>query len=88
MADRGEQAGWGLQLIGDRSEARALAEFRKLQLRFPQVLGDRQALLLRSAAGRGSSWYRIRVAETNRARAQDLCARLARAGGKCMVQRN
>ena len=82
---RPEWAPWGLQLIGDRSEARALADYRKLQQRFPHVLGDRKALVLRSSmAGRGSAtWYRVRVAESTRARAQELCGRLERAGGKC-----
>jgi hypothetical protein len=87
MADLGEQAGWGLQLIGDRSEARALAEFRKLRLIFRRFA--RPASPGAAQRGRrGSSWCRIRVAETNRARGQNLCARLARAGGKCVVQRN
>jgi len=88
--DQAEWAPWGLQLIGDWSEARALADYRKLQLRFPQVLGERKALVLRGRmAGRGSAtWYRVRVAEPTRARAQDLCSRLERAGGKCLVLHN
>jgi hypothetical protein len=88
--DEAQWAPWGLQLIGDRSEARALADYRKLQQRFPHVLGDRKALVLRSRlAGRGSAtWYRVRVAESTRARAQELCGRLERAGGKCLVLHN
>ena len=88
--DQAQWAPWGLQLIGDRSEARALADYRKLQQRFPHVLGDREALVLRSRlAGRGSAtWYRVRVAESTRARAQELCGRLERAGGKCLVLHN
>ena len=87
--DQAQWAPWGLQLIGDRSEARALADYRKLQQRFPHVLGDRKALVLRSMAGRGSAtWYRVRVAESTRARAQELCGRLERAGGKCLVVHN
>jgi soluble lytic murein transglycosylase-like protein len=88
--DQAEWAPWGLQLIGDWSEARALADYRNLQLRFPHVLGDRKALVLRGRmAGRGSAtWYRVRVAESTRARAQELCGRLERAGGKCLVLHN
>jgi len=88
--EEAEWAPWGLQLIGDWSEARALADYRKLQLRFPQVLGERKALVLRGRmAGRGSAtWYRVRVAESTRARAQELCGRLERAGGKCLVLHN
>ena len=81
---------WGLQLIGDWSETRALAEYQKLQQRFPAILGDRKPLVLRGRmAGRGSAaFYRIRVAEGSRDGANSLCARLERAGGKCLVFRN
>ena len=90
QVDQAAWAPWGLQLIGDWSEARALSEYKKLQARFPQLLGDRKPLVIRgSTAGRGSApWYRVRVAESNRARADELCARLERAGGRCLVFRN
>jgi hypothetical protein len=83
-------APWGLQLTGNWSEARALADYRELQKKFPAILGDRTPLVLRGAmAGRGSApWYRVRVAESTRERAAELCARLERAGGKCLVFRN
>jgi len=86
----GEWGPWGLQLIGDWSEARALSGFQKLQTRFPAILGDRKAAVLRGRmAGRGSAtWYRVRVAEATRERANVLCARLERVGGKCLVFRN
>lgn len=81
---------WGLQLVGNWSEERALIEYRSLQQKFPDILGDRPPLLLRGTMpGRGSaSWYRIRVAESTRERAAELCARLARAGGTCLVLKN
>jgi hypothetical protein len=81
---------WGLQLTGDWSEAHALAEYRDLQKRFPSILGDREPMVLRSPiAGRGSApWYRVRVAESSRERASELCAKLERAGGKCLVFKN
>jgi soluble lytic murein transglycosylase-like protein len=81
---------WGLQLTGNWSEARALADYQDLQKKFPAVLGDRAPLVLRGAmAGRGSApWYRVRVAESTHERAAELCARLERAGGKCLVFRN
>jgi hypothetical protein len=40
-------------------------------------------------AGRGSAaWYRVRVAETTRERAAQLCAKLESAGGNCLVAHN
>ena len=88
--DLGARGAWGLQLAGDRSLARVLADFSELQRRFWGVLGDRKPLILRSRiGGKGAAtWYRVRVAESTRERATELCARLERAGGSCIVQRN
>ena len=88
--DLGAGGPWGLQLAGDRSLARVQSDFNKLQRRFASVLGDRKPLILRSRlGGRGpTTWYRVRVAESTRERATELCARLERAGGSCLVQRN
>jgi hypothetical protein len=89
-AERAAWAPWGLQLTGNWSEAQALAAYRDLQKKFPAILGDRPPLVLRGAmAGRGTAaWYRVRVAETTRERATQLCAKLESAGGKCLVYRN
>jgi hypothetical protein len=84
------QGDWGLQLIGDRSQAKALAEYRELQSRFPRVLGHREPLVLaRKLRGRGSAvWYQVRVAEASRESATELCTRLKQFGGACLVLRN
>jgi hypothetical protein len=84
------QAPWGLQLAGGWSLSRTLADFNTLQARFPTVLGERKPVVLSGRiAGRGSAiWYRVRVAETTRERATELCRRLERAGGSCLVLRN
>ena len=81
---------WGLQLAGNWSEARALADYRNLQKKFPAILGDRDPMVLRGPiAGRGSApWYRVRVAEGSRERAAELCGRLEKAGGECLVFKN
>ncbi|VIO81395.1 Soluble lytic murein transglycosylase [Bradyrhizobium ivorense] len=81
---------WGLQLAGGPSQSRVLADYQQLQKRFASVLGDRAPLVLRTnRAGPGSaSWYLVRVAETTRERANQLCARLEKIGGSCLVFRN
>lgn len=81
---------WGLQLAGGPSQSRVLADYQQLQKRFAPVLGDRAPLVLRTLrAGPGSaSWYLLRVAETTRERANQLCARLEAIGGRCLVFRN
>jgi len=81
---------WGLQLAGNWSESAALAEYRDLQKKFPSVLGTRPPLVIRSRrAGPGSAaWYLVRVAESTRERANQLCSRLEAVGGKCIVLKN
>jgi len=81
---------WGLQLTGNWSEIKALSDYKQLQKRFSSVLGDRAPLIIKSRmAGRGSApWYLIRVAESTRDRANQLCARLESIGGSCLVYRN
>src|SRR3984893_5393071 len=83
-------APWGLQLISDSSEKKALAEYKQLQKRYQSVLGDRAPLVLkRQLGGRGpSTWYFVRVAESSQQRANQLCSRLASVGGSCLVSRN
>jgi hypothetical protein len=82
-------APWGLQLVGDSSETRALAAYRNLQKKHAFILGDRVPLILRTQGGRGPiRWVRIRVAEGTRAQAMQLCAKLKADGGSCLVVRN
>ena len=80
---------WGLQLAGNTTEARALADFKELQKKFPAVLGNRQPLILRSRVTFGlPSWFHLRVSEMTRERAAALCSKLEAAGGKCIVLKN
>lgn len=81
---------WGLQLTGSWSERTALSDYRELQKRYQSILGDRSPMVLKGRmAGRGPApWYRVRVAESSRQRADELCSRLESAGGKCLVFRN
>lgn len=78
---------WSLQLIGDSSETRALAEYRNLQKRFPAILGSRTPVVIkRELGGRGSAfWYQVRLTEDSRERATALCMQLRSAGGECLV---
>jgi hypothetical protein len=90
LRTRSQAAAWGLQLIGDPSEAKALANFRVLQARYAQVIGGRKPLVIaRRLPGRGSAtWYQVRLAEGTREGANNLCSRLKQAGGGCVVLRN
>ena len=80
---------WGLQLAGDWSRNKALADYRKLQKRFGAVLGDREPMVVtQRMAGLRAPRYLVRVAESSRARADSLCRQLAKLGGACLVYRN
>jgi len=77
---------WGLQLIGDTSEDRALAAYRSLREKYSSILGNRPPLILLTRGARGSvQWVRIRVAESTRERATQLCSRLKAEGGSCLL---
>lgn len=82
--------GWGLQLIGDASEIRALAEYARLQNRFRSVLGGRKPIVIRKPlGGRGqSAWFFVKLAESTREKATLLCSQLRSAGGSCLVTPN
>jgi hypothetical protein len=85
-ASRGT-APWGLQLIGEASQVKALSEYAQLQKRFHSILGDRAPTIIEiSLGGRGAStWFFVRVAESSRAKAMQLCSKLQSAGGSCLV---
>ncbi|MFZ2107993.1 MAG: lytic transglycosylase domain-containing protein [Roseiarcus sp.] len=82
------EAVWGVQLIGDDSQASALAEYSQMQKTYKSVLGGHQPLVLRSKVGRSGFWYRVRVPADNIFQAERLCSDLRAAGGSCLVQRN
>ena len=81
---------WGVQLVGNWSEARALAGYDSLQKQYPAILGGRQPVLIHNKiAGRGPAvWTRVRVGADTRENAERLCSNLRSAGGSCVVLRN
>jgi len=81
---------WGVQLVGNWSEARALASYDSMQKQYPAILQGRPPVLIHSRiAGRGPAvWTRVRVGAETRESAEKLCASLKSAGGSCIVLRN
>jgi hypothetical protein len=84
------EATWGLQLVGDSSESRALVEYAHLQDRYHSVLGNRAPTIVKKPmGGRGpSTWYFVRVAESSKESAMRLCSSLRSVGGSCIVNPN
>jgi hypothetical protein len=81
---------WGLQLAGNWTTQAVLEQYRRMQSRYPSVLGDRKPMIMRSnTRSRGrATWYLLRVAEATREKADTLCSKLKSAGGACIVYRN
>jgi hypothetical protein len=82
---------WGVQLIGDRSEVKALAAYRALQKKHEAILGNYQPMVIRTTTVKMSAapiWTRIRIAAVSRQVAETLCSRLRAAGENCLVQPN
>nr|WP_245413585.1 transglycosylase SLT domain-containing protein [Mangrovicella endophytica] len=80
---------WGVQVAGNFRQSAALASYRRLQGRFPAILGGRDPIVMRdrNGIGRRSIWA-VRIGADSRSEADTLCARLRGAGGACIVFRN
>lgn len=81
---------WGAVLAADFSEGRALTMFKRLKLRFPQVLGGAQPSVVRKAnlsRGRKKMAF-VMVGAKNQGDAQQLCARFSAVGLPCVVRKN
>ena len=83
-------APWGVQISGNYSREIALAGFRRTAARYASVFGEMQPVIIATRMpGRGrKAFYRIRLPAQSRAEATDLCARLRKAGGPCIVLPN
>jgi SPOR domain len=81
--------GYVVQVASQRSEMDAQASFHALQAKYPDLLGDRRAIVTRAELGERGVFYRAQVGPFALAEeAAKLCASLKEAGGQCIVQRN
>ena len=78
-----------VQLSSQRSEGEAQSSFRSLQSKFPNELGDRQAVIRRADLGSKGVYYRTMVGPFKSAQeAGQFCASYKAAGGQCVVPSN
>jgi sporulation related protein len=85
----GRGGGFVVQLSSQRSEEDALASYRALQSKFPDLLGMRAPIIKRADLGSVGVHYRAVVGPfETREEASLLCDSLRTAGGHCVVQRN
>lgn len=88
--DTAPAAPWGVQVAGNFSKAKAIAQFRRVRQRFSSIIGERKPILRRErnlSIGRRAI-YQARLGAASRQEARALCDRLRAAGGVCIVLRN
>ncbi len=81
---------WGVQLAAGFNRDRALAMYSRAMKRLSAVIGDQDPSLSgRIWRSRGTrTFYQVRIGADTRPAADELCARIRRAGGACLVLRN
>ncbi len=80
----------GVQLAAGFSRDAAMASYARALRRFSGVLTGKdpgiQSSLLRTRGSR--TFYQVRIGANTRTAADELCDKLRKAGGACMVTRN
>jgi hypothetical protein len=86
----GAERPWGVQLAAGFDRELALAMYSRAMARLRDVIGDQDPMLLGSLfRTRGTrTFYQVRIGADTRREANDLCNRIRRAGGACLVLRN
>jgi Transglycosylase SLT domain/SPOR domain len=84
----GDRKPWGVQIAAGISPGAALKAFGRARARAASVIGDRDAIVIRSRLVAGRTAYSARVGADSRAEAAQLCNRLRRIGAPCVVRRN
>lgn len=76
---------WVVQVSSQRSPEAAQSSFNNMRNRFSALQG--RAMSIQRANVNGTTYFRVRVQTASRADANQLCNRLASAGGNCFVTR-
>lgn len=80
---------WGVQVAGHPNEAIAVRIYRKLQDRYPGVLGGVEPIVMRTRPMSGPRRITaVRIGADSRGQANSFCTKYRAAGGDCVVMRN
>jgi hypothetical protein len=81
---------WGALLAAGFNEAKTVALFKRLKLRFPDLIAKREPLILRKKnLSRGTKrMVFVMLGEKSASAAQVMCAKLNDAGAPCVVRKN
>jgi hypothetical protein len=85
--DEAPFAPWGVQLAGNFSKNQALASFSRARQSYAALLGETRPMVigtrLRSRGTR--TFYRVRAPASSRIEANQLCDKIRKVGGSCIV---
>jgi hypothetical protein len=83
-------APWGVQVAGNFSKAIALAAYSRARAQHASILGDAAPMIIGTRLrSRGThAFYRVRIPAPTRGAAINICAKLQKAGGACVVLRS
>ena len=86
----GDQSGYFVQLLAQKSEDEAQASYRSMQAKFPNLLGNREAVIRRKELGGDKgTYFGAQVGPFGtRDDANQLCESLKSQGGSCLVQKH
>ena len=78
---------WGVQVAGNFSKAVALASYARARERHASLLSDVAPMVIGTRIrSRGThAFYRVRIPAATREAATDICSKLRRQGGACVV---
>jgi hypothetical protein len=81
---------WGAHVSSAFSKVKALARFARLRRQHASVLAEREPFVLpeRNLSRGRRALYMVQIGADSRADAGEICARLRRDGGACIVQKN
>ncbi|MGH1572881.1 transglycosylase SLT domain-containing protein [Methylobacterium sp. P31] len=87
--NEGPAAPWGIQLAGNFSKVLALQSFNRARSAYAGVIGEVRPMIIGTRLrNRGTrAFYRIRIPAQSRQAADDLCGRIRKVGGACIVLR-
>ena len=84
-----DNSGHFVQLSAQRSEDEAESSFRAMQAKFPNLLGNREAVIRRKDVSGKGTFYGAQVGPfASREEAIQLCESLKSQGGTCLYQKN
>jgi Transglycosylase SLT domain/SPOR domain len=88
--DRVAASPWGIELSAGFSRDQVLTSYANIEKRFGEILsGHDPSIFSKVLRTRGTRpFYQVRIGAATRSEATGLCARIARAGGACLVLRN